>query len=702
MEQRNICIQENGIYVDIEVSAEGEVCLHHLAPVPAGKQLVDSNVTPRTRSLVALQATGEDQDDHHGSKYTGTMPGSRLTYASHQDYRNEMGRKLELSLSDGNTLATVHYQFYDAVSVIRAWTTVENVGEEALPLEYVSSIVLPGISRSGAGHWDAKSRLHIAHQTWHGELQWRNHSLPELGLTNANAFSIKRLAYSRSGTWSSSELLPMGAYENKTAGQVYCWQIETSGSWHWEISDHAESELYVQLSGPTENENHWWKRLAPGESFQSVPVAVAIVNGGVEAAFQQLTLYRRAIRRPNRDNEQLPVIFNDYMNCLFADPTTEKTLPLVDAAAAAGCEYYCIDAGWYADGEWWSEVGLWQPSQQRFPGGLQEVLDYIRAKGMVPGLWLELEVMGIHCPLASDVSDNWFFMRHGKRVIDHGRFQLDYRNPDVVRYADEVIDRLVAEYKVGYIKMDYNINAGIGTEEDADSFGDGLLQHNRAYLAWLDRVFERYPDLVIENCGSGGMRMDYALLARHSVQSLSDQTDYRKFAAISAASATAVTPEQAAAWAYPLAEGDEEEVIFNMVNCLLLRVHQSGHLAALAPARFELVREGIAYYKTIRQWIPRALPFWPLGLPKYGDEWVSIGLRSEDRNWIAVWRLGGDTETAELLLPDLKGKALTPHCAYPERGGGSWDWNAESGVVTVSLLQPYTARIIELRPGSAT
>lgn len=62
------------------------------------------------------------------------------------------------------------------------------------------------------------------------------------------------------------------------------------------------------------------------------------------------------IRRPNEDNELLRIIFNDYMNCLWGSPTTEKLLPLIDAAAEVGCEYFCIDAGWYAPGEWWDGV----------------------------------------------------------------------------------------------------------------------------------------------------------------------------------------------------------------------------------------------------------------------------------------------------------------------------------------------------------
>ena len=59
-------------------------------------------------------------------------------------------------------------------------------------------------------------------------------------------------------------------------------------------------------------------------------------------------------------------------------------------------------------------------------------------------------------------------MRHGKRVFDRSRYQLDFRNSEVRAHASSVIDRLVTEYGVGYIKMDYNIEPGIGTETNAD------------------------------------------------------------------------------------------------------------------------------------------------------------------------------------------------------------------------------------------
>ncbi len=690
-----IVIEENGLHLVLEVTENQDLRLLHFSSHTFHPETITEEQKKMFR-LVEIQMAGENQDDHHGSKHTGTMPGGRLIYKTHHDYRTAHGRKLEFEMEDSGLMVISHVQFFDGIPMVRSWTEIRNGSREIKTLEYVSSFALTGIAKEGILSWEQKSRLHIPHNAWYGEGQWRQNSLSELGLSKVNTFSIKRLAFSNNGTWSTSQYLPMGCFENTESGNLLFWQIENNGSWHWEISDIAE-HLYLQLSGPTENENHWWKRLSPGDSFTSVPVAIGSVAGDFEKAIHALTHYRRVIRRPNVDDQKLPIIFNDYMNCLMGDPTTAKLIPLIDAAAEAGCEYFCIDAGWYSDGEWWDGVGEWQPAKLRFPGGIKEPLDYIRSKGMIPGLWLEIEVMGIHCPLVSQVPDDWFFIRHDKRVIDHGRYQLDFRNPEVRKHADGIIKRLVQEYGVGYIKMDYNINAGIGTENGADSFGDGLLEHNRAYLAWLDKIFVEYPELVIENCSSGGMRMDYALLSRHSIQSSSDQTDYRKYAAIAASCATGVTPEQCAIWSYPLCEGDIEEVIFNMVNAILMRVHQSGHLAEISQERLQLVREGLAYYKSIRCDIPQGLPFWPLGLPTFEDPWISWGLRCAGKTYLAVWRLGGSNEYCRLPVKFLKGKKVRVNIGYPSDAGCSFEWQQDNSELSVILPKINSARLFELQ-----
>ncbi|WP_058302068.1 alpha-galactosidase [Gorillibacterium timonense] len=693
---KSILVEENGIHLVFSVEPDGDVLLLHAGAAPLDESQIKPDARQGFRAL-ELQVSGEDRAEYHGQLHRASYPGLRMKYENHRDSRNETGRKLELTLRDPQTnlAAILHYQFYDGVAIMRSWTELINHGENDLDVEYVSSFALTGLAKEGVSRRDDKMAISYLYNGWQSEMQWRTYTLPELGLSQLTSRSSRRIALSSAGSWAAAEFIPMALLENRETGTCLYWQIDHNGSWQWEMFDQFD-QLSLLVSGPNEHDHHWLKTLRPGDRFETVPVAVGAAYGGAEAAAAELTAYRRRIRRPNDDNKHLQVIFNDYMNCLWGNPTTEKLLPLIDAAAETGCEYFCIDAGWYSAGEWWDGVGEWLPSAERFPEGIKFLMDRIRSKGMIPGLWLEVEVMGINSPKVAETDDSWFFMRHGKRVKDRSRYQLDFRNPAVVAHADEVLRRLVEDYGVGYIKMDYNINAGIGTETNADSFGDGLLQHNRAYLAWLDRLFARYPQLIIENCSSGGMRIDYGMLSRHSIQSTSDQDDYIKYAQIAATAPVALTPEQAAVWSYPLREGDDEEVIFNMVNALLLRVHQSGHLAELSPHRLELVKEALDYYKSIRHHIPVALPFWPLGLPTAEDPWISLGLKHGEQRYVAVWHISGDDRCVRLPLPELVGSEIEVKTGYPSTKPVAWSWNRTAGVLTIELPEAKTARLLEV------
>ncbi len=700
---KRIEVYENGILMLFEVTEERKIKLLHFSASPFSDADISSWGKTEPFNVVEVQVSGLDRaGERHGTKYVRTSPGYRLVLKEFRDDRNAAGRKIEVETQDEETglVVTSHYQFYDGIAVVRAWTTLYNGGKEDLGIEYVSSFAITGIEKEGIRLPEDKLELWIPHNGWQKELHWNRYRLDELGMSSTQPEAIRRtsktIGINNAGNWSTKEYIPMGYLYNEEAGSALYWQIEHNGSWYWEIAD-QDGHLYLKLSGPTEHQSHWWKNLTPGESFESVPVSVGSLIGGFDEAMGELTKYRRAIRRPNADNENLPVIFNDYMNCLFADPTTEKELPLIEAAKEAGCEYYVIDAGWYADGFWWDYVGEWLPSAKRFPNGLEEVTNRIVEKGMVPGVWLELEVMGIKCPLADQVPEDWYFIRHGKKVSDRSRYQLDFRNPAVQKYASDVIDRLVRDYRVGYIKMDYNIEPGIGTEIGADSFGEGLLGHERAYLEWLEGIFEKYPQLVIENCSSGGLRMDYAMLSRYSIQSTSDTEDYIKYSTIAANAPSALTPEQAAVWSYPLKEGDDEEAIFNMVNAMLLRIHQSGHLAQISRERFAQVKEGIDYYKKIRRDLRQGLPFWPLGPASYQDGWASVAIVSGKKTYLAVWRRGSQESTVTLPHKCLRGKKAEAVCAYPADGRGCrFAWNNTLGELTVELSEKISARIFEI------
>ncbi len=704
-------INENGIYIVFQITKENQLKLVHFSAIGLKEEnLCEEHFIKEAFQLVQVNFSGYNRPyEKHGNKHIVTAPGYLFTYVGMNEDRNEDGKLLLIYQKDEVTGAEVEtkWQFYDGLPIIQMTNKVTNKSEQLQTLEYISSFCYTGIEKEGTKSSDDKMYLTIGHNGWQKEMNFKTYNFCDLGMGQSQnkvyQRTSKTIDITNTGNWSTKEYLPMAYIENREADTGLYFQIEHNGSWHFEIGD-QNRHFYLAVSGPTEVQSHWFKNLQPGESFTSVPVSVGVCLNDFAKAMGDLTQYRRLIRRKNYDNEELPVIFNDYMNCLFGDPTTEKELPLIDAASACGCEYYVIDAGWYAKGEWWDSVGEWQESKERFPNGLKEVTDYIKKKGMKSGVWLELEVMGIFCDKAKQVPDDWFFMRHGKRVFDRSRYQLDFRNEAVRMHATQVIDRVVRDYGVSYIKMDYNIEPGIGTELNADSVGQGLLEHEKAYIEWLDGIFATYPELIIENCSSGGLRIDYALLKRYSIQSTSDQEDYRYYATIAANSPCALTPEQSAIWSYPLRDGDREETIYNMVNAMLMRIHQSGHLSEMKPENRKLVEEGIVCYKSIRKEIKQALPFWPLGLADNRDSWVSLGLVSDNRILLAVWRRGGKQNSKCLpvrsALPrDLREKLTGSHCVkqiYPLNEQVLFSYDAHRGELAVNFTYDTMARLFEI------
>jgi alpha-galactosidase len=624
---------------------------------------------------VALQCSGENSPDQ-GMKSGMGQPGARLLFAGRRDESTATGKRLVCMHTDPALHLNVEsfYESFDGVPVVRRYTRVTNTGTAPVGIDFLSSAMLHGLA--APEDYDSELRIHLAVNSWMAEGQWHTLRPSEMGFVENERTSWSQAQAGSIGSWSSERYLPMAMAENTQLGLTWFWQIEHNGSWYWEISnvsarDNNADDVYAYLGGPDDLHSAAWKNLKPGDTYQTVPVAIGCVRGGFGDAVAALTRYRRtACVKLHKANSHCPVIFNDYMNCLWGDPTEAKELPLIAAAAKAGCEYFVIDAGWYAElNEDWSQtLGAWEASKTRWPRGFKYLLDQIKQAGMVPGLWLEPEVAGAKSVLAQK-PDNWFLVRHGKRVFKNSRLMLDFRNPEVRAYLDRVMARVVADYGVGYIKMDYNVDTLQGTEVNSDSFGQGLLDHNRAHLAWLEGVVKKYPDLIIENCGSGGGRMDYAMLSRLQMQSMTDQENYLKVPAILVGASAAVLPEQLGIWTYPLANADADQASFNMVTAMLCRIHQSGRLDSIAPEVLAQVAEGIRVYKEVlRQHIPAWIPFYPLGTSDVTNRTapLALGMRSPEQTVLGVWRIDGPattkvpwaSSTAKLLYPaDLGIKA---------------------------------------------
>lgn len=117
-------------------------------------------------------------------------------------------------------------------------------------------------------------------------------------------------------------------------------------------------------------------------------------------------------------------------------------------------------------------------------------------------------------------------------------------------------------------------------------------------MEWIDAIRAAYPEVLIETCSSGGMRMDYETLKHFSIVSTSDQIDYKKYPYIAGNILSAVLPEQAAVWSYPVVgnggpedpfrsrrklggkEYRKEQIVMNMINSFMGRMHLASRIGA--------------------------------------------------------------------------------------------------------------------------
>ena len=191
--------------------------------------------------------------------------------------------------------------------------------------------------------------------------------------------------------------------------------------------------------------------------------------------------------------------------------------------------------------------------------------------------------------------------------------------------------------------------------------------------------------------------MDGATLAVTQLQSTSDQQDPLCFAPIAAAAPTAVPPEQGAVWAYPQPGFDDDLIAFTLGGALLGRIHLSGHLDRMSEHQLALVRDAVAVYRTIRADLTEAVPFWPLGLPGWTDEWLALGMRvpGDRTTYVSVWRRGGGTEL-RLPVGHLAGRKVRTEIMHPSApNAGSAVWDEDGDGLRVSL--PRTPGVLLIR-----
>ncbi len=630
---------------------------------------------------------------------------------------------------------------FSGISTVRQTTTVTNKGREPVVVDALSAIYQCGI---GAGLPVTEDRfvIHYAHTAWQGEAQWRHETMGALGLYRTfNHGSHTNVSFSSTGTWTTSRYLPVVMIEDTLLGKTWVFTSESGSGWTVDISLRGDGEnvtLAVFVSAEYETNDGWYTVLAPRESYTSCAATCSYVDGGFEEAVGELArYYREAFKSCGTDFKTgvPPLCFNDYMNCIWALPTREKSLPLIDAAAEAGAEYYVMDAGWFGNSRDWSaSLGDWEINEALFgEEGLAGIFRYIESKGMKPGIWFEIESSSARSEFVKN-NPGAVLKRHGKNIGGDTVF-VDFRTQKVWDHIGAAIDRL---YSMGvrFIKNDYNRTSGIGIDprdaasepappirKDDNGFieygrdrspAENLAEYVKCFRAFIDAVREKYPDLVIENCGSGAMRSDMGTLAHFHLQSVSDQEDFRMMPSIVSGSEAAMPPERCGIWAYPYPSpiydrmtferapefteryADGREISYNMVTGLMGLMYLSGRIDRADENGMKLIKEACEIYKKNRAVVARSVPVYPQGTFDMTDGGiVSFGLLSKERGklLLACWKQDDTGDGVSLDLAKY-GDSFEIGLVYPHIEGV--DASAEGTKVNVSLPGPCSAAYVEL------
>lgn len=644
-----------------------------------------------TGVICDIQISGRPTTIHAGDRHIGSSESHTLKYINHiLESRDNENILIIIQENDVIRVKSYFVEYVDA-KTIQCYCEVENISSKEIALEYVSSFCKYDAIRFDS--YEA-TEIIIPSNSWFMECQWKAHTLEELGIIAPNAIkSFKKFCVSNTGAWSSKNYLPMAIIHDKIVDDYLLFQIESNGSWTYEIGDYLHNAT-LHISGPSLQENGWLKKLRPGDVFVSVKTSLTKAKS-LEDTFKNITFYRRDIVKGNIDKDNQPIIFNEYMHASWNCPSDKTARELAPIAKKLGADYFVIDCGWHDEEENpFYYIGKWKESKRKYPNGLNNTLNYIRSLKLKVGLWLELEVVGCLGNARDIYDDDCFFKRDDKVLQISNRYQLDLRNDKVFNHLKGVIDEIMEKYNIDYFKFDYNIEPGVGSSFNSDSYGDALLQHNRRYHDFIDYIKNKYPNVIIESCASGGNRLDYLTLDNVNLCSTSDQDNYAIYPYIVANILSAVLPEQAGVWSYPVSNAmpldtiDDECIIMNMVNSFVGRVHLASKLYLLDEGKQDLIKTALILYKEYNWLRKESYPYFPLGLAKYRDKDLAFGFRNDKKAILCVYKMKG---LDEIIIP-LKG-ATSVKYIYPNK---DIQYVFNKGVLTINPQKELIARIFEI------
>lgn len=306
------------------------------------------------------------------------------------------------------------------------------------------------------------------------------------------------------------------------AGEALGMALLWSGNFSYtaQVDQFGNSRLVMGLNP----ELFSWQ-LKPGEPFVTPEAAVAYTTNGLNDLSH---IFHRFFADHVMPLPRKNLIEYNTWESTYFDVSEAKVRAEIPKAEALGVELIVIDDGWFKNRpNDAGQLGDWVPDPVKFPRGLRPIADALHERGLAFGLWVEPEMITENSELYAKHPD-WAMQYVGQKPLrSRNQLILDLSQRIVQDHLIKVLTDLVRTNHIDYLKWDYNRHFSQPGSPvlPPDQQGEVGYRYTRGLYRVLKTLRDTFPDLLIENCSSGGGRLDGGMLVYTDQTWTSDFTD---------------------------------------------------------------------------------------------------------------------------------------------------------------------------------
>lgn len=421
----------------------------------------------------------------------------------------------ELTLLDRKSKLSIKIIFtaYISENVISQHTEITNLDKSTITLNSFASAHLPVVA----------DKYFLSHSTgfWAAEMQPLEEELKH-GIKTIQSRKLVRTTQTENPSFMLSLQHPL----SETEGEVIAGALAWSGNYKINFEIPSFPLLHITMGILPCN-----IKLDAGKTFKTPEAIFTYSANGAGQASRNLHNWARKGHGIYAAEKLRPIVINSWEAAYFNfDEAALKAI--IDDAADMGIEMFVLDDGWFGNkfprNNDTMGLGDWQVNTKKLPNSIGAIADYAVSKGLGFGIWIEPEMVNAKSELAQKHPD-WIIQFTGRQNYEQrNQLMLDLSNPAVQDFVFNTFDNtLKLSDKISYVKWDAN--------RHIDTIGSLNLpadQQESLYIKYVEglnnvytKIREKYPNIIIQACASGGGRVDYGTLKFHNEFWASDNTD---------------------------------------------------------------------------------------------------------------------------------------------------------------------------------